>query len=143
MVVLTLIHYFSGKNVIGSYQVTLPDGRLQTVKYAVDYLSGYVAEVSYEGEPEYPDIFISHHKPPYAAAPASLGHKTTLYDVVDKETLTPPLSTKSYHQGSATSPPNQHSSSASSKLPQDPDSITVYDPTTLYRSNYPTKPKAN
>ena len=121
--------------------MTLPDGRLQTVKYAVDYHSGYVAEVSYEGgKPEYPDIAISHHKPTpsYVATPAaSLGHKTTLYDVVDKETLTPPLSTQNYHQGLA--PLDYHSST----LPQDPDSITIYDPTTLYRSNYPSKPKAN
>lgn len=34
----------------------LPDGRIQTVKYTADHYNGYVAEVSYEGNPIY-------HKP--------------------------------------------------------------------------------
>lgn len=29
-----------GKNVIGSYQVHLPDGRIQTVKYTADHYNG-------------------------------------------------------------------------------------------------------
>ncbi|XP_037801499.1 pro-resilin-like [Penaeus monodon] len=38
----------------GSYYVRLPDGRLQTVNYNVQGDSGFVAEVNYEGQAQYP-----------------------------------------------------------------------------------------
>merc|ERR1712036_131174 len=54
-----------GKAVTGSYQVHLPDGRVQTVTYTADHYNGFVADVAYEGTPHYPE-----YKPTYKAAPA-------------------------------------------------------------------------
>jgi hypothetical protein len=52
--------------VIGSYRVNLPDGRVQTVTYTADHYGGFVADVSYEGEAQYPPE--KEHKP-YAPPP--------------------------------------------------------------------------
>ena len=37
------------------FQVSLPDGRIQTVTYHADHEGGFVADVTYEGTPVYPD----------------------------------------------------------------------------------------
>ena len=49
--------------VSGSYSVALPDGRTQHVKYTADHYNGYVAEVSYEGVPVYPEAKPYHPAP--------------------------------------------------------------------------------
>ena len=43
-------------NVVGSFVVALPDGRVQTVSYTADHYNGFVAQVTYEGTPVYPEI---------------------------------------------------------------------------------------
>ena len=49
-------------NIVGEYQVALPDGRIQYVKYTADgNYGGTVMEVSYKGEARHPDIV--HHSP--------------------------------------------------------------------------------
>ncbi|XP_037068941.1 cuticle protein 19.8-like [Pollicipes pollicipes] len=73
-----------GHNTQGYYSVALPDGRVQHVKYVADNYGGYNAEVTYEGEAQYPEY---HPAPAYkAAAPAykpvhkpAYGHPTSAY----------------------------------------------------------------
>ncbi|XP_063600916.1 cuticle protein 21-like [Penaeus indicus] len=43
-----------GYNTQGSYYVQLPDGRLQEVTYTVNGDSGFVANVNYKGQAQYP-----------------------------------------------------------------------------------------
>merc|ERR1711893_50867 len=54
--------------VSGSYDVALPDGRTQHVKYTSDNYNGYVADATYEGVAAYPEA------KPYVAAPAPAYH---------------------------------------------------------------------
>ncbi|KAL1457844.1 hypothetical protein WDU94_008034 [Cyamophila willieti] len=44
----------NGDQVTGEYRVQLPDGRLQIVKYVADWKTGFHADVSYQGEAQYP-----------------------------------------------------------------------------------------
>merc|ERR1712106_815910 len=50
----------------GSYSVALPDGRTQTVNYSTNDVDGYVADVAYDGVPQYPPV----------AAPLAVAHPT-------------------------------------------------------------------
>merc|ERR1712106_238488 len=54
--------------VSGSYTVALPGGRIQKVSYTADHVNGYVAEVTYEGVPVYPEAKA------YVPAPAPAYH---------------------------------------------------------------------
>merc|ERR1712107_593292 len=66
----------------GEYSVNLPDGRIQHVKYHANDYDGYVADVTYEGEPHYaaaapvahavhaPVLAHAVHAPVVAHAPA-------------------------------------------------------------------------
>merc|ERR1712243_145881 len=53
--------------VAGSYSVNLPDGRIQTVNYHANDYDGYVADVTYSGEAQYPAAPAGGY---HAAAPA-------------------------------------------------------------------------
>ena len=40
--------------ILGEYRVALPDGRTQIVTYKADHYGGFVADVKYEGQAQYP-----------------------------------------------------------------------------------------
>merc|ERR1712088_1149816 len=63
-----------GKVTSGSYQVHLPDGRVQTVTYTADHYNGFVADVKYEGTPVYPEAKPYHPAPAPYHAPAPAYH---------------------------------------------------------------------
>lgn len=52
----------------GEYRVALPDGRTQIVSYSADDLTGYVADVRYEGQARYDS---------YGPSPVAPGQATT------------------------------------------------------------------
>merc|ERR1739838_379997 len=53
----------------GSYRVALPDGRTQIVTFTADHDNGYVADVTYEGEAQYPEV--APYEPAYGPPPPS------------------------------------------------------------------------
>nr|XP_045603059.1 larval cuticle protein A2B-like [Procambarus clarkii] len=68
-----------GNTVRGSYNVDLPDGRKQTVKYEADHHKGFTANVEYYGEAQYahqsgPAVTFkpqpSYHQPSYPTQPS-------------------------------------------------------------------------
>merc|ERR1712158_107434 len=73
--------------VTGSYSVNLPDGRIQTVTYNANDITGNVAEVTYSGEPVYAVAHpVVHHAPVVAhavhAAPVHAVHHGLAHGVV-------------------------------------------------------------
>merc|ERR1712223_1969302 len=54
-------------NAEGSYSVALPAGRIQHVNYHANGYDGYVADVTYDGQAQYPEAVVAH--PVVHAAP--------------------------------------------------------------------------
>ncbi|XP_076037776.1 pro-resilin-like [Oratosquilla oratoria] len=58
-----------GNNVQGEYRVQLPDGRTQIVTYNADHSAGFVADVRFEGEAQYPAPSPSYSPPAPSYSP--------------------------------------------------------------------------
>ncbi|XP_076061344.1 uncharacterized protein LOC143037114 [Oratosquilla oratoria] len=93
------------ENTQGSYYVQLPDGRLQKVTYYVDGDSGFVAEVSYEGEARYPEPDSSEER--FYAAPAP-SPPQTLYGAPSKVLSLPQCALSQYVDKALASTNNIH-----------------------------------
>merc|ERR1712106_66759 len=63
-----------GYNAQGGYQISLPDGRTQIVTYTAT-ADGYIAEVKYEGEAQYPEYTPNYPSAP-VYAPAPIAYKS-------------------------------------------------------------------
>ncbi|CAL4091477.1 unnamed protein product [Meganyctiphanes norvegica] len=62
-----------GNVVRGSYQVQLPDGRIQVVTYEADHDNGFRSNVEYKGEAQFPHEF----GPPITFKPQHSGYQPT------------------------------------------------------------------
>ncbi|XP_045107125.1 cuticle protein 19.8-like [Portunus trituberculatus] len=58
-----------GDNTDGSYSVVLPDGRTQTVEYSVSGDSGFLANVQYAGNAQFPQAQPQYSQPAAQARP--------------------------------------------------------------------------
>merc|ERR1712106_271185 len=78
----------------GSYQVALPDGRTQTVTYTTDDVNGYVADVTYEGVPQYPEAVpvaapLLVKRPVISAAPIAVAHAAPFANPLQSRAVVP------------------------------------------------------
>ena len=75
----------------GSYNVALPDGRIQHVKYTTNDYDGFVAEITYDGQAQYPPGEAYRvPKPTYGAPPLAYAPAVPVYGApVVKKALVP------------------------------------------------------
>ena len=75
----------------GSYNVALPDGRIQHVKYTTNDYDGFVAEITYDGQAQYPPAEAYRvPKPAYGAPPLAYAPAVPVYRApVVKKALVP------------------------------------------------------
>merc|ERR1711953_1157254 len=82
-----------------NFNVALPDGRIQHVKYTTNDYDGFVAEITYDGQAQYPPAEVYRvSKPAYGAPPLAYAPTVPVYGAPVVKKAVVPVVPHAVHQ---------------------------------------------